>query len=83
MTTEEKRKSRQEEIEKGHLSPPSATTSAQKGKMSVVQEDEGAKSETPKPKPKPAPAEDEPIVMSATSFPGQMWQPDYLAWEGE
>lgn len=27
--------------------------------------------------------EEEPIVMSATSFPGQMWQPDYLGWEGE
>ncbi|KAL8647552.1 MAG: hypothetical protein Q9210_005488 [Variospora velana] len=27
-------------------------------------------------------SDDEPIVMSATSFPGQMWQPQY-GWEGE
>ena len=82
MGPEEKRKSRQEEIEKGHLSPASVMMGAQKGKMSAVHEDEGPKSETPKPKPTPV-VEDEPIVMSATSFPGQMWQPDYMAWEGE
>ncbi|KAL8946853.1 MAG: hypothetical protein Q9222_006802 [Ikaeria aurantiellina] len=27
--------------------------------------------------------EDEPIVMSATSFPGQEWQPSGFAWEGD
>ncbi|KAL8714083.1 MAG: hypothetical protein Q9220_001811 [cf. Caloplaca sp. 1 TL-2023] len=27
--------------------------------------------------------DDEPIVMSATSFPGQMWQPSGYAWEGD
>ena len=27
--------------------------------------------------------EDEPIVMSATSFPMDMWQPEYGGWEGE
>ena len=26
---------------------------------------------------------DEPIVMSATSFPGQEWQPDFFHWEGD
>ena len=23
------------------------------------------------------------VVMSATSFPGQMWTPEYAHWEGE
>ena len=76
MTPEEKRKSRQEEIEKGHLSP--ATPTAATGKMSVVQEKEHAARNAPEKED-----EEEEIVMSATSFPADMWQPDYMAWEGE
>ena len=89
MTPEEKRKGRQEEIEKGHLSPSSAATatgSAQRGKMSVVHENETARSSPYGERSASRQVlqqEDEPIVMSATSFPGQLWQPDYLAWEGE
>ena len=56
MTPEEKRKSRQKEIEYSTLRPGSRRV-----------EDE----------------EDEPIVMSATSFPGQEWQPDYAHWDGD
>ncbi|KAI4241479.1 MAG: hypothetical protein L6R42_011257, partial [Xanthoria sp. 1 TBL-2021] len=26
-------------------------------------------------------SEDEPIVMTATSFPGQEWQPNYGSWD--
>ena len=87
MTPEEKRKSRQEEIEKGHLTPGGSATSVQGGKMSVLQEDEGVNEK------EMAMAntggkggdeeEEETILMSATSFPGQMWQPDSMAWEGE
>lgn len=84
MTAEENRKSRQEEFEKGHLSPNDGAASDQKEKMSVLQEDEAVnEKETVKADSRPPLEDDESIVMSATSFPGQMWQPDFLAWEGE
>ena len=64
MTPEEKRKSRQQEIETGHLSPGGAgAASFAMGSNSLnnVKESE----------------EDEPILMSATTYPGQEWQPRY------
>lgn len=55
MTPEEKRKSRQLEIERSTISP-----------------DWREESE-----------EEPPVVMSATSFPGQLWQPEYAHWDGD
>lgn len=84
MTPEQKRKSRQEEIERGHLSPSDLTASGQREKMNVLLEDEAANGkEAAVSRSNGNMEDDEPIVMSATSFPGQMWQPDHLAWEGE
>ena len=64
LTPEEKRKSRQLEIERSSipLPPPSPARNA----PSHAHGDDG---------------DDEEPVMSATSFPGQMWQPDYAHWE--
>jgi len=52
LTPEEKRKSRQLEIERSTIDP-------------YYREEEP------------------PVVMSATSFPGQMWQPEYAHWDGD
>ena len=62
LTPEEKRKSRQLEIERSSIPPQSPARTV----PSHVQEAEG---------------EDEEPVMSATSFPGQMWQPSYAHWD--
>ena len=62
LTPEEKRKSRQLEIERSSIPPQSPARNV----PSHVQEME---------------AEDEEPVMSATSFPGQMWQPSYAHWD--
>ena len=62
LTPEEKRKSRQLEIERSSLPPQSPARHV----------------------PTYVPAqeiEDEEPVMSATSFPGQMWQPSYAHWD--
>ncbi|KAL9101851.1 MAG: hypothetical protein Q9163_002935 [Psora crenata] len=70
LRLEERRKNRQQEIEKGHLSPSSARTSIM-NKVSAVHDGEERQ-------------EDEPVVMSATSFPGQEWRPDYdHGWMGD
>lgn len=63
LTPEEKRKSRQLEIER--IPPPSPAPNTV---PRHVQEEE-------------VEAEDEEPVMSATSFPGQMWQPSYAHWD--
>lgn len=55
LTPEEKRKSRQLEIERSTISPH------------YREERE----------------EEPPVVMSATSFPGQLWQPEYSHWDGD
>lgn len=55
LTPEEKRKSRQLEIEQSTISPH------------YREERE----------------KEPPVVMSATSFPGQMWQPEYAHWDGD
>ncbi len=60
LTPEEKRRSRQQEIERSTMSP-----------QAVAELNAGRRN-----------SEDE-VVMSATSFPGQMWTPDYAHWEGE
>ena len=62
FTPEEKRRSRQQEIERSTMSPQAAAELNAGGRG----RDSG----------------DE-VVMSATSFPGQMWTPDYAHWEGE
>ena len=64
LTPEEKRKSRQLEIERSSIPPQSP---ARDIAPSHVQEE--------------VEAEDEEPVMSATSFPGQMWQPSYAHWD--
>lgn len=58
LTPEEKRKSRQLEIERSSIPPPNVPSHAQDVEL-----------------------EDEEPVMSATSFPGQMWQPTYAHWD--
>jgi len=55
LTPEEKRKSRQLEIERSTISPHYREESE----------------------------EEPPVVMSATSFPGQLWQPEYAHWDGD
>ncbi|CAD6570265.1 MAG: hypothetical protein ASARMPREDX12_003434 [Alectoria sarmentosa] len=62
LTPEEKRKSRQLEIERSSIPPQSPARSVPR----YVQDQE---------------VEDEEPVMSATSFPGQMWQPSYAHWD--
>lgn len=62
LTPEEKRKSRQLEIERSSIPPQSPARHVR----SYVPEQE---------------MEDEEPVMSATSFPGQMWQPSYAHWD--
>ena len=66
LTPEEKRKSRQLEIERSSIPPPQvpARSNAPAYEGGRVGDDDDA----------------EP-VMSATSFPGQMWQPSYAHWE--
>ena len=61
LTPEEKRKSRQQEIERSTMSPQAVTELNTGGRRDSGDE----------------------VVMSATSFPGQMWTPDYAHWEGE
>lgn len=65
VTPEEKRRSRQHEIERSSIPPQSP---AYAGRMSMS----GRGVEN-----------DEPVVMSATSFPGQEWQPSYAHWDGD
>lgn len=62
LTPEEKRKSRQLEIERSSIPPQSPARNVPRHVQEVELEDE------------------EP-VMSATSFPGQMWQPSYAHWD--
>ncbi|KAF6236932.1 hypothetical protein HO173_004809 [Letharia columbiana] len=62
LTPEEKRKSRQLEIERSSIPPQSPARNVPRHVQQVEFEDE------------------EP-VMSATSFPGQMWQPSYAHWD--
>ena len=62
LTPEEKRKSRQLEIERSSIPQQSPTRSG----LGHTQEVD---------------VEDEEPVMSATSFPGQMWQPTYAHWD--
>ena len=68
LTPEEKRKSRQMEIERSSIPPPQQQSPARNNVVppSHVQEEE---------------VEEEEPVMSATSFPGQMWQPSYAHWD--
>lgn len=68
LTPEEKRKSRQLEIERSGipLPPPPQQQSPARN--------------VPPPRLVQAEDEEEP-VMSATSFPGQMWQPSYAHWD--
>ena len=61
LTPEEKRKSRQQEIERSTMSPQAVAELNVGGRRDSGDE----------------------VVMSATSFPGQMWTPDYAHWEGE
>lgn len=68
MTPEEKRekrKSRQQEIERSALPPTNMKIGGGVGGSGRGEN------------------EDEQPVMSATSFPGQMWQPDYSHWDGD
>lgn len=68
MTPEEKRekrKSRQQEIERSTLPPTNMKIGGGVGGSGRGEN------------------EDEQPVMSATSFPGQMWQPDYSHWDGD
>ena len=78
MTPEEKRRSRQLEIETGHMSPGGmgniggSATGKNSGGLKGLNEENGSEEE------------DEKIEMSATSFPGQEWQPGYShAWMGD
>ena len=79
MTPEEKRRSRQLEIETGHMSPSgigsvggNASGKMNAGGLRGVNEENGGDED------------DEKIEMSATSFPGQEWQPRYShAWTGD
>ena len=66
LSPEEKRKSRQQEIENSTLTPKSPVKSSIRTVPNHTQEEE-----------------DEPVVMSATSFPGQEWQPEYAHWNGD
>lgn len=71
LTPEEKRKSRQMEIERSGIPPPQLQSPARDHVVhGYVQEEEGVEEEV-----------DEEPVMSATSFPGQMWQPSYAHWD--
>lgn len=67
LTPEEKRKSRQLEIERSSIPPPSPARNI--APRHVQEEEEVVE------------AEDEEPVMSATSFPGQLWQPSYAHWD--
>lgn len=71
LTPEEKRKSRQMEIERSSIPPPPRSPARNDViPSSHVQEEVEVEAED----------EEEP-VMSATSFPGQMWQPSYAHWD--
>jgi len=65
-TPEEKRRSRQQEIENATMKPQTPPNDGVRTGSRRVGD-----------------TEDEPVVMSATSFPGQEWQPDYLHWDGD
>lgn len=65
LSPAEKRKSRQQEIETGHLSATSPSSAGRNAMPTAVEE-----------------IGDEEIVMSATSFPGQEWQPSYAHFDG-
>ena len=67
MTPEEKRESRRLEIERSTLSPAAAAAAATTSPIHRHVIED----------------EEENIVMSATSFPGQLWQPDYAHWDGD
>ena len=75
MSPEEKRRSRQLEIETGHMSSAGVGSSGGKpsaGGLGGVREERGSEEE------------DEKIEMSATSFPGQEWQPSFdYSWAGD
>lgn len=66
LTPEEKRESRRLEIERSTLSPAAAAAAAAAAS----------------PVPRRVPEDEEHIQMSATSFPGQIWQPEYAHWDG-
>ena len=76
VAREEKRRSRQQEIEHDTANySPARVHAERKIPGEVVREDraDGEGKEV----------EEEEIVMSATSFPGHVWEPDYGAWEGD
>jgi len=60
LTPEEKRKSRQQEIETEHLMTAESSAAATKANLPRRGQEQ---------------QEGEPVVMSATSFPGQEWMP--------
>lgn len=68
LTPEEKRESRRVEIERSTLSPAAAAAAA------------AAASPVSRPVRE---TQEEHIQMSATSFPGQLWQPEYAHWDGD
>ena len=70
LTPEEKRKSRQLEIERSTIPPPQAPP-ARSNPPAYEREEAGRVGDDDDAEP----------VMSATSFPGQMWQPSYAHWE--
>ena len=72
LTPEEVRKARQREIETGHRNP--RFNSFDNGNDSS---DSGANGAGSRPGMN---SEDEKIVMSGSSYPGQMWQPDYAGY---
>ena len=86
-TQEERRRSRQQEIEHGHLSPKMSLR-----KSAVLESRDRGTDHGMIPVPirtdkEVAPEQTDiqndepPIVMSATSYPGQGWEPEYMAWD--
>ena len=67
LTPEEKRRSRQQEIERSTLPRTDMNIGSRSAEGMEVRRM----------------SDDEQPVMSATSFPGQMWQPDYAHWDGD
>lgn len=70
LTPEEKRRSRQLEIERASIPPPPPLQLRQRSPAG--EEPRGYRG---------GDEDEEPVVMSATSFPGQMWQPSYAHWD--
>ena len=77
MTPEEKRRSRQQEIEQSTLSPQSPAGAGARGVPGNLTEEGGEGQGDGE-----GEGEEE-IVMSATSFPGHVWEPSFAVWEGD